>query len=622
TDDPAWEAAYVDRMTRLVRRDRNHPSILMWSLGNESDMGRNFEAMAAAARALDPTRLIHYEGDDETRVADVYSTMYTRMPKLLEIAHREGKPHILCEYAHAMGNGPGGLAEFQAVIEGHPRLQGAFVWEWIDHGLRRRDAEGAEWFEYGGRYGDEPNNSNFCCDGLLFPDRRPSPGLLEYKKVIEPIAAGFLLESPGEVLLELRNKQDFASLEGCEIRWRLHAEGETLAEGLAPLPALGPGERAAFSLGDAAFGAAEASDRLLDLDFALSEDRLWAARGHVVATAQFALPEPAKKEADKPVRPRAATGSASGVGLSVDRRSVVVTAGGSVFRFGRLSGRLLSWVRDGRLLVESGPALSFWRAPIDNDMYVIKDWREKYFLHLVQERSRAFTWREGPEGVTLESEIIAAPPTQGWRFECRARYAIDDRGGFSLVLEGDPLGFDKAAPAMLPKIGVELVLPGSLAAAKWDGLGPGEAYSDSRRAQRRGLWEAAVGDLHTPYVKPQENGNRYGVTALSLRDAGGFGLGICSGRAIEFTAHDYPREALEGAAHDREIERDGKTHLCLDYAQNGLGSNSCGQDQLPQHKLTPRSFRLEFEFAPLAAGERFLGPARPAGYAVSIRGPK
>ncbi len=631
TEDPAWEAAYVDRITRLVERDKNRPSVIMWSLGNESDTGRNFEAMAQAARAIDDSRLIHYEGDGAARYTDVYSTMYTRLPRLLEIAHGAGKPHILCEYAHAMGNGPGGLADFQAIIESHPRLQGAFVWEWIDHGLLRR-AQGPEglarvWFEYGGQFGDEPNNGNFCIDGLVFPDRRPSPGLLELAKVFEPLRVRLVGIKDLAVEIEVENRRDFASLCDLELAWRVLCEGRIEAAGRLPMPAIAPRTKERLELAPLTlFEAGRAQEnsgsgrRFLELEFLLRADASWAPAGHRVAFVQCEL------GVGRPRRPSVFLhhrGVDDAPLPSVERRGreLVVRAGPSVFRFDTLLGRLLSWEHAGRMLVASGPRFSLWRAPIDNDMYVIKEWKEKHFVHLVREHSRRFELAEAQEGrLVLENCMLAAAPSQAWGFDCRARYVIDGRGGLFFELRGVPRGFAKAAPHMLPRIGVELRLPRALDRVRWRGLGPGEAYADSKTAQRYGIWESSVEGLHTPYVRPQENGNRLGVDCLSLRSAGhgdgrtetgeGFGLGIlATAEPIEFTAHDYGVAELEKAAHDHEIRHLDAVVLNLDVAQNGLGSNSCGQDQLPPYRLTPREFALALEFVGLEEGEACLNPA-------------
>lgn len=631
--DPLWERAYVNRIVRLVERDKNHPSVIMWSLGNESGMGPNFAAMAEAARACDNSRLIHYEGDTETEAADVYSTMYTRMPKLLEILHSEGKPHILCEYAHSMGNGPGGLEDFQRIMEEHPRNQGAFVWEWIDHGILRHDEKGHSWYEYGGGYGDRPNNGNFCIDGLLFPDRRPSPGLIEYKKVIEPVKARLLsyIAAEGLCRIEFENKLDFSDLSAYSVKWRLLLDGCSAAAGEFAPPYVAPRGRAVYEFrlpaaAANAIGAAQSSRSaepglgrvFLDFDIILAAGTSWAEAGHCVAASELELlpgkPLPlldsGKKRATGFGAGHRAVLSAMKPKIREEGRSIAVEAGDSLFRLDRLSGRLESWKRGADTLISRGPALCFWRAPIDNDMYVIRDWLDKYYLDSFQERSLEFSARVGEEGIELESLIFAAPPGQAFGFAVSARYDIRGDGGWSACFKGDPRGFDRAAPSMLPRIGIEMRLPRVFNEIRWRGYGPGEAYCDSHSAQRYGRWAARADQLHTPYVKPQENGNRWGVDALVLRNPDGLGLGIESRRPFEFSAHNYTKEALASAAHEYQIQKADALILNIDWAQNGLGSNSCGQDQLPPYRLTPRPFELSLDFS-AAAGAEWLSGAIP-----------
>ncbi|MBE3070815.1 MAG: DUF4981 domain-containing protein, partial [Planctomycetes bacterium] len=309
-DDPAWEEACVDRLVRMVERDKNHPSVILWSLGNEADFGRNHVAMAARARALDPTRPIHYEGDRLMCVADVFSMMYPHIDTVATIGSGPEeavvealklkdpgsaapaymtRPYICCEYAHAMGNGPGGLKEYWDLFYTYPRLQGGFIWDWVDHGIRRRTADGQEYFAYGGDFGDEPNDSNFICDGLVFPDRRPSPGLTEYKKVIEPVKVEAADLAAGR--FTLTNRYDFIAIDHLALAWSVTVDGKVIQSGSMPTPKVAPGKSRAvtipFEMPAAPIAGAEYG---LTLSFMLGADAPWASRGHEVAWAQFRLP--------------------------------------------------------------------------------------------------------------------------------------------------------------------------------------------------------------------------------------------------------------------------------------------------------------------------------------------
>ncbi|HQN03430.1 MAG TPA: glycoside hydrolase family 2 TIM barrel-domain containing protein [Rectinema sp.] len=638
-NDPEWQPAFVDRIERMILRDRNHPSVIMWSLGNESAMGENLKAMAHRARYLDSSRLIHYEGDVQCEVTDVYSTMYTRMPRLLEIAKTEGKPHILCEYAHAMGNGPGGLADFQAVIDAYPRLQGAFVWEWIDHGIRRKDDRGQEWFEYGGGFGDVPNNGNFCIDGLVFPDRKPSPGLIEYKKVIEPIHTS--LVDAEKLIINIDNKYDFLDLGHIELRWRIHTDGVILAEGEMHAPAIPARQsenvRIPFDLESSRknhiYATAEKVKDLgnigdydefllmgryensvfLDIDYVLAEDLLWAKAGHIIATAQFEIFSALASQKQRSIRKPTQLPASFTINYARSGKKIAIFGKDSLYEFDSLRGSLESWTYKQYKLIEKGPSLSFWRAPIDNDMHILPTWCEKYFLHLFQEDAREFELRKENEEIVAGSIIWAAPPSQGWGFECRARYIIRDEHRWRLELFGKPSGNSAAFPEMIPRIGIKLRLPLGFDVIRWRGYGPGEAYCDSRSAQRIDVWKASIKQLHTPYIRPQENGNRYGTDAISITNRDGFGLAIISEKPIEFSYHDYDVNALENARYDHEIAHTPYCILNLDFAQNGIGSNSCGQDQLPPYRLKPREFDLNLEFYALYSGSSFLANAKHIG---------
>jgi len=629
-DDKEWRSAYVDRIERLILRDRNHPSVIIWSLGNESGMGDNFRAMAERAKSLDATRLLHYEGDESCEIADVYSTMYTRLPHLLEIAKSSGKPHILCEYAHAMGNGPGGLADFQEVLDSYPRLSGAFVWEWIDHGIRRKNKNGLEWFEYGGGFGDVPNNGNFCIDGLLFPDRKPSPGLIEYKKVIEPVRTRIIDQR--HIIVEIENRFDFLDLSFLQMQWKLHRNAKIIAEGTINMPPLLPHSKHAIEIpvDESVFSVFDSSENkkqmlcdmlldsgryghsvFLDIDYVLKNDTCWAHKGHVVANSQFELPvlnTPIEKlEWNTELESAIEVGSILKVSEQKNELKISYKNGG--YLFDALFSSMNEWMYQDRLLIKKGPTINFWRAPIDNDMYVISSWQNKYFLHLLKEDCRVFQWHEHNGKLIIESEIWVAAPSQAWGFVCKEKYTIYSEGLWSFEISGQPFGDESHMPDMIPRIGVTFRLPRNLDTIRWRGFGPGEAYADSRMAQRVNIWEAVIDQLHTSYVRPQENGNRIGVDALSLRDKQGNGIGVLASDTIEFSCHDYEAASLEKARYNHEIERVPYLVLNLDFAQNGLGSNSCGQDQLPAYRLKPRPFAMKLVFFALDQSTEFLSNA-------------
>ncbi|MGH2820632.1 MAG: glycoside hydrolase family 2 TIM barrel-domain containing protein, partial [Actinomycetota bacterium] len=364
TADPRWADACLDRMQRMVERDKNHPSVIMWSLGNESDTGSNLATMAEWARRRDPGRPIHYEGDRACRYVDVYSRMYAPHAEVERIGRREEEPHpdageasdldarrrsmpfILCEYGHAMGNGPGGLTEYQELFEKHARCQGGFVWEWIDHGIRQRADDGREYFAYGGDFGEEIHDGNFVADGVVFPDRTPSPGLVELKKVVEPVR---ITGDVAEGLVEVTNLHDFRNLDHLEFQWSLEAEGIPIAGGTLDVPRVLAGKTVAVPL---PAPARVSGETWLTVRALLARDEPWASAGHEVAWGQIPMPAPAAPPAVIDAGDPEATVRASGPHL---------TLGSGVFD--AATGRLL---RLGDLDVE-GPRLDVWRAPTDND---------------------------------------------------------------------------------------------------------------------------------------------------------------------------------------------------------------------------------------------------------------
>ena len=586
TEDPKWEKAYVDRAERLVQRDKNHPSIIMWSLGNESSFGVNFEKMRDACRNIDNSRLIHYEEDREIKITDVYSTMYTRLEKLIEIGENKEikKPHILCEYGHAMGNGPGGLKEYQEVFRKYNKLQGGFIWEWYDHGIKTKNKEGKEFYAYGGNFGEYPHNGNFCIDGMLFPDRTPSPALIEYKKVIEPVK--FEAEDLTKGKIRVKNLYDFIDLSFGSIHWSINYDDKTLDSGSLVVNEIEPGKEGILSIPYKIPSNVKANtDYWLTLSYKLNKDMPWAKYGHEIAFEQFLLP----------IKEIKLTEPIKGI-LEVEENETNLYVRGSNFKiaFSKIFGSMDKFIYENIEVIKEGPKLNFWRAPIDNDMYVIKDWKEKYFLHKMQHITEEFSWQLKENFVEINHFTHIAPPNQGWAVKAKYIYEIYADGKIKLKIEGSTINSEYKMPEMIPKIGLELILNRDFDKVTWYGRGPGENYSDSKLSGKIGVYRKKVEDMHTPYIYPQENGNRTDVKWLSVTNLRELGMLAYADEFMEFSIHDYTKEDLEEAKHEHELVRRDFVVLNLDYKQNGLGSASCGQEQLPAYKLqlTPFSFNL------------------------------
>lgn len=600
SDDPAWEAAYVDRVARMVQRDKNHPSIIMWSLGNESGFGCNQRAMSAWCKAADPTRLIHYEGDREAEVCDVYSTMYSSVEKMIGFGEKNdlGKPHILCEYAHAMGNGPGGLQEYEEAFRGSKRLQGAFVWEWIDHGLLLKSEGGKTDYAYGGDYGDEPNNSNFVIDGLILPDRTPSPGLLEYKKTIEPVTMQILDAVDGK--LELLSRYDFLKLDHLSLSWSVMQNGEAIQSGELRLPPIPAGEKGVISLPYERGGLdARSGDAWLRVSVTLASDQRWAPRGHELAFDQWALPLAAVADAEEAVAVKLQREMNGALRYEQEGNRAVIAGDRFTLAFDLHKAQLTEWTFEGSPLLHNGPGMSFWRATIDNDMYVVKDWRK---AHMDRMQTRVDSWHaeaDGDEWLICFSLRIA-PPVYDWGFRCEVVYRIAPDGLVTLDVSGLPEG---KPPEMLPRIGWELDVPQTLRHAVWNGRGPGESYADSKRANPVGIYRSNVEELEFPYVYPQENGNRTDVRWVTLHDDRGIGLMAAGAPELNFSAHRYTTEDLDLAKHRSELKERDYIVWHLDWKQSGLGSNSCGPAQLPPYQAKPEPFQFAVKLKPYHAEE-------------------
>ncbi|NLA59303.1 MAG: DUF4981 domain-containing protein, partial [Firmicutes bacterium] len=591
SDDPEWEQAYLDRMERMVERDKNHPSVIIWSLGNESGFGRNHRAMAEWTRNADPTRPIHYEGDRTQEVADIVGPMYTPVDKVIELGQEEAytKPVILCEYAHAMGNGPGGLKEYWEAFYKYPRLQGGFVWDWVDQGLRQRTAQGTERFAYGGDFGDEPNDANFVINGLIFPNRQPSPALLEYKKVLEPVLVE--VEDLAKRQLRITNRYDFLTLEHLHLSWSVTADGKVLQSGHLPVPKLAPGETGTATIPYDEHLALPGTDYWLNLSFTLATDCSWAPAGHEVAWAQFKLPVAV------PVGPVILIDSMPDLRLSESDTHLEVEGEGFELTFDKVSGLITSWTYHGRQMINRGPRLNFWRAPIDNDVVYIKEWK-RIRLDQLQHRIGDVTVDAANKAVQIKVRTRIAPPVFDHGFDCTYTYTIYGDGNVTVKVEGRPEG----QLPILPRIGLQMIMPLDFSRVSWYGRGPGESYVDSKLANRFGVYACSVEDLYVPYVYPQENGNRTDVFWVALTDLRGVGLFAAGDRPLNFSAHRFSTEDLEKARHTDELVWKDEIYLNIDYRHHGLGSGSCGPPTLPQYELQPHDFTFTVRLKPFSAG--------------------
>ncbi|WP_150238044.1 glycoside hydrolase family 2 TIM barrel-domain containing protein [Nocardiopsis quinghaiensis] len=592
SDDPRWRDAYLDRIRRTVERDRNHPSVILWSLGNEAGTGENLRAMAEWTRGHDPSRPVHYEGDRDSTYVDVYSRMYAPHDEVDAVgrreepetadpaadAHRRGLPFVLCEYGHAMGTGPGALEEYQRLFERHGRCQGGFVWEWIDHGIRRREPDGTEWFAYGGDFGEVLHDGNFVADGLLLPDRVPSPGLTAYARTIAPVRVA---PDPAAGTVSVTNTWDFRDTSGLTFSWRAEEEGVPFGEGVLDVPVLGPGE--AVDVPSPALpeppGGGEA---WLTVSVRLAGKEPWAPAGHELAWGQAGIGASAAGPAAAPAL--AAGGAAP------------YAAGDGTVRIGpglldTETGALLSI---GGLPVDT-PVVDLWRAPTDNDVAphgisVAAWWRGSGLDRLT---SRLVSTGREDDAFVVRTRLAPAAREIGMRV---AHRWSTDGGRLILDVEAEAEG---EWPCPLPRFGVHMALPASLGGAEWFGRGPGEAYRDVSQAARIGRFSTTVDGLQTPYLRPQENGNRMDARWLVLRAEDGRGLRVEGDPVFDFTARRWDTAALDAADHPHELVPGDRIHLHLDQAHHGIGTASCGPGTLPEHHLAAGRHRIRLGFSPV-----------------------
>ena len=604
--NPAFFDACVDRMERLVLRDRNMASVIMWSLGNESGLGEAHRLMKAKAKELD-NRPVHYETDYTLAVTDIFSTMYAHPYRVGEIGRGEAvdhyghpvkpeqyvdKPYLQCEYAHAMGNGPGALKEYWDAFYAHDRVHGGFVWEWCDHGIAQKLPDGRTWYAYGGDFGEQPHDGNFVCDGLVFPDRTPSPGLLDLARVYAPVQFRDVDSAFGR--FEIVNRYDFRDLSHVRLTASLWVDGEKTADVAVDLPAVPPNEHRPIAVAMPALpsGPGACHLRLIATD---------AASGAVLGDTQFELHAPA----DLPAKVAEPTAP-----VSVSKRggAVRIDADAGQFDFDTIHAHLRSMTHAGHPLLLDGPRPSFWRAPTDNDRNIISKWRAAR-LDLLQHSvvSCQATTANGVGRIT--SQVRVAPPSALEKyFDVFTDYtftATSMRVTTRIEAHGD-------WPDQLPRIGLVQTLPPELTSVEWFGRGPDESYIDTQIGLPVGRYRVPrVEDLTTHYLKPQENGLRSDCTYVALRTApDGPGLLVTGSPRFGFTASRYTAEDLTAAMHPHEFSPRPFITLHLDHRQNGIGSNSCGPGPLEPHRLTPGRWEFELCFTPLKAGVDALKIAR------------
>jgi beta-galactosidase len=608
-NDPRYLSAWLDRGARMVQRDRNHPSVVMWSLGNESGYGAAHDALAAWIRREDPSRPLHYEGAimwDWRRpqhATDVLCPMYPEIEEIARWARAEDDPQmplVMCEYSHAMGNSNGCLAEYWDAIESLPGLQGGFVWEMWDHGLRQQLPDGRVRYAYGGDFGDEPNDGNFCIDGLVWPDRTPKPAMWEHKHLASPVRARASERDLRRGRVRLRNVQHFTGLGWLRARYEIRVDGELAQRGRVVLPDIAPGREGVVEIPGLVPAAAPGHEGFLTLRFETARDLPWAPKGFEVAWQQLPLPVR---------RVRAATDDADDADEAAtvtfekrDDGALDVAAGATQATLSSSTGQLTSLRIGGHELLASSPRLALWRAPIDNDGLKLRPdqeltplgrWRSWGLDALHTEVERVQTRRRGDTlTVTVRAQVWGAVPAE--RIAHRTTYTFHPSG--DVVVDEEvkvPKLYDD-----LPRVGVVFECVRGLEELTWFGRGPHESYCDRERGAAIDRYTTTVAEQYVPYVVPQEHGAHTGTRWFALSDAAGHGLLVSGPAPFQFSASHFTADELTRAAHDVELVPRPEVVVHVDARHRGLGTRSCGPDTLPQYRFGPGTHRFTWRLRP------------------------
>ncbi|MBE7036692.1 MAG: DUF4981 domain-containing protein [Ruminococcaceae bacterium] len=573
-----WEAACLERLTRMLERDKNHPSVIMWSLGNESNYGKHHDTMALWGKNRDNTRLMHYERslqlDPIPEVYDIVSCMYVDIPTLKTWLEKdENRPIFLCEYAHAMGNGPGDLADYWGLFESHPRFIGGCIWEWTDHGYYKYDENGIPYLAYGGDGGEEHHDSNFCADGLVYPDRRISTGLLETKAVYQQIDATL-----NGNILTVYNKYDFTDLNQFHLLWQLEKDGEIVAEELISMPSVAPHESKEVILELKA----PTECRLgchLNISFLTKKGSLWAQSGYAVAARQFKLCDGHGYGLKK--RSEALT-------VTEDKKNIYITNNYFTYCFDKLHGQLASMRQNGVEFLSAPLALGIDKAYIDNERRMRPKWIEDCY-HLMADKVKKCSLVSATDNeVIINVEHTLTPKGRSPLIFVTVTYTFSADGAVKVDVQANL----REDVLWLPRFGMSLSMPSGNEYLTYYGMGPEENYCDMHHFAKVNLYNSTVTEQYVPYIRPQEHGNHIDVIMAQVYDNQGRGL-LITGTGFEFNASHISTENLEKANHTNEIVFDEETHIRIDYGVAGCGSNSCGPALHEKYQI---SGKMDYSF--------------------------
>ena len=600
-DDPVWEEAIVDRVKLMVERDKNRFCIVMWSMGNESAYGCNFEKALEWTKNFDPDRITQYESAryrnyDETydySNLDVYSRMYPALSEIQEYLDKDGsKPFLLVEYCHSMGNGPGDFEDYFQMIQDNDKMCGGFVWEWCDHAIAHGTAEnGKTIYAYGGDHGEEIHDGNFCMDGLVYPDRTVHTGLLEYKNVYRPVRVVSYDKESGELVLH--NYMDFDDLKDyVKISYELTQDGLVISKGiLSEFSVASHGEGKT----NLKISVPENGKCYLKLIYYLKKEMPLLEENHILGFDEI---EVSQKDAKCQLAEKWLEKTATDSELQVNEDDTQIHIKGREFAYtiDRRTALFTEMKFAGREYLNHPMELNIWRAPTDNDMYIKAEWKK---AHYDKAYTRAYTTEvvQGKHGVKIVSHASVVAETVQKILDVTITWKIDASGKIDADIEATK---DGEFPD-LPRFGVRMFLDKKLSDARYFGMGPQESYRDKHQAASHGLYRANVRDLHEDYIRPQENGSHYDCGYVELNNSR-YGMAAFSESTFSFNASYYTQEELEKKTHNYELAESDSVVLCVDYALNGIGSNSCGPVVLDQYRFNDVLFRFRFTLIPYVKG--------------------
>ena len=600
-DDPVWEEAIVDRVKLMVERDKNRFCIVMWSMGNESAYGCNFEKALEWTKNFDPDRITQYESAryrnyDETydySNLDVYSRMYPALSEIQEYLDKDGsKPFLLVEYCHSMGNGPGDFEDYFQMIQDNDKMCGGFVWEWCDHAIAHGTAEnGKTIYAYGGDHGEEIHDGNFCMDGLVYPDRTVHTGLLEYKNVYRPARVISYDKESGELVLH--NYMDFDDLKDyVKISYELTQDGLVISKGILPEFSVAPHGEGKTNL---KINVPENGKCYLKLIYHLKKELPLLDEDHILGFDEIEVSKDGAKckLAEKWI-PKTVVDSE----LQVNENDTQIHIKGREFAYtiDKRTALFTEMKFAGREYLNHPMELNIWRAPTDNDMYIKSEWKK---AHYDKAYTRAYTTEvvQGKHGVKITSHASVVAETVQKILDVTITWKIEAAGKIDADIA---VTKDDEFPD-LPRFGVRMFLDKKLSAVRYFGMGPQESYCDKHQAASHGLYRADVGDLHEDYIRPQENGSHYDCEYVELNNSR-YGIVASAEKAFSFNASYYTQEELEKKTHNYELIESDSVVFCVDYALNGIGSNSCGPVVLEQYRFDDVLFRFQFTLIPYVKG--------------------